>query len=352
MKIGFDAKRYYHNHTGLGNYSRTVVGALQTGWADSVECMLYDAGSFDRTFRLGRKAKADGCDLFHGLSNELPRDVAKAGLPSLVTLHDVAWRTFPSMYHWVDRQLYDLKYGHSCRIATRVLAISESTKRDCMRFYDVPEERIDVLYQPVGQGFYTPLTAEEADQELTKLPPLPHDFVLSVGSINARKNLLGLVKALALVPQGQRPPLVVVGNGHEYRREVERYIAAQHMQDDVIILGNVNDSRTLQALYSRCLLMAYPSFYEGFGLPVVEAALQRTPVLTSTVSSLPEAAGDGALLVDPSSVESIHEGLVRMLDDQQLALALGEKAEQYARRNFDPKTQTERLMGIYKKLKS
>jgi len=349
MKIAYDAKRYYHNHTGLGNYSRTVVGGVQTDFPE-IDCVLYDEKSWSRTFHLGRKAKAEGCDLFHGLSNELPMDIVHAGIPSLVTLHDVAWRTFPKMYHWADRQIYDFKYGRACKNATKVLAISESTKRDCMRFYGIPEENIEVLYQPVGPNFYTPLNETEIAEELKKLPTLPKEFILNVGSINARKNLLGLVQALERIPADLRPPLVVIGNGHEYRREVERYIAQHQMEKDVLILGNVNDSKTLQALYSRCLVMAYPSFYEGFGLPVVEAALQKAPVLTSTVSSLPEAAGDGAILADPTSVESIHDGLSKLLDDRSFAQELGNKAYRYAVSNFDAKVQTRKLVAIYEKM--
>lgn len=349
MKIGFDAKRYYHNHTGLGNYSRTIVGGIQTDFPD-VDCVLYDEKSLTRTLRLGRKAVAEGCDLYHGLSNELPFDIQNAGIPSVVTLHDVAWRTFPDMYHWADRQIYDFKYGRSCQHATRVIAISESTKRDCIRFYHIPEERIEVIYQPVQPTFYQPLTQDEITTELQKLPTLPTEFILNVGSINSRKNLLGLVKALERIPVDQRPPLVVIGNGHEYKREVETYLTAHNMTNSVTILGNVHDARTLQALYSRCLLMAYPSFYEGFGLPVVEAALQSTPVLTSTVSSLPEAAGDGAILADPASVDSIHEGLCRLLDNRGLATELGAKAHAYASSHFNPKRQTQALYQLYQNL--
>ena len=116
MKIGFDAKRYYHNNTGLGNYSRTIVGGLQEMFPEN-EYTLYDEKSFARTFRLGRKAADDGCDIFHGLSNEIPFDLVGKRTKSIVTIHDVAWRTFPAMYHWADRQIYDYKYGRSCRKA-------------------------------------------------------------------------------------------------------------------------------------------------------------------------------------------------------------------------------------------
>ena len=150
MKIAYDAKRYYHNRTGLGNYSRTLVSCMASRHED-VEAVLYDSKSLERTFRLGRKAAGEGCELFHGLNNELPRDIMKAGIPSIVTMHDVAWRTFPDMYKPWDRLIYDWKYGWSARHASHVVCISESTKRDVMHYYNVPEERISVIYQPVQE---------------------------------------------------------------------------------------------------------------------------------------------------------------------------------------------------------
>jgi len=356
MKIGYDAKRYYHNHTGLGNYSRAIVAGQQQNFPDE-EYALYDLKSIDRSFRLGQRAKSEGCDLLHGLSNELPLNIQKVGIASLVTVHDVAWRTFPDMYHWIDRKIYDYKYGRSCQHATHVLAISDSTKRDVMNFYDVPESRISVIYQPVQELFYTPLSQEESQQILQTAveqhqlsQPLPQQFILNVGSINSRKNLLGLVKALELIPSDQRPLLLVVGNGREYRREVEEYITRHELSRYVQIETNVRDNKILQALYSRASLMAYPSHYEGFGLPVVEAALQQCPILTSDVSSLPEAAGPGALLCHPDEVESIHDKLVELLDYPDIAHNLAVEAEKYARHRFEPKSLAKQMHELYLKL--
>ena len=199
MKIGFDAKRYYHNHTGIGNYSRAIIKGLQALYPDD-DYLLYD-----------------------------PADILKSGVRSIVTLHDTAWRTYPQMYHWIDRQIYDYKYGRSCHIANHVLAISESTKKDVMRFYDIPEVKISVIYQPVQELFYKSLSGDEADRLIADAvssgmlsAALPKDFILNVGSINSRKNLLGLVRALELIPAEQRPPLLVVGNGHEYKPATTR----------------------------------------------------------------------------------------------------------------------------------
>lgn len=351
MKIAFDAKRYYHNNTGLGNYSRTLVNALQRLAPDN-EYVLYDEPSLSRTFSMAHKAQAAGCDIFHGLSNELPLRLPKGDMRTIVTMHDVAWLTFPDMYHFADRHIYDFKYGRSCRKADTVVAISESTKRDVMRFYGVPEERVEVIYQPVQQYYYTPLTDAEADKCISEHfgDSLPNDFILYVGSINSRKNLLALVKALDALPKDNRPLLLVVGNGREYRREVEAYIAAHNLTNYVRIETNIHNNTLLQALYKRARIFVYPSFYEGFGLPVVEAALQQTPVITTTVSSLPEAAGPDACLVDPHAADchmQIAHYIDLLLTDEEKNRTVARLMDEYSRTHFDPDTLTMQMLALY-----
>lgn len=355
MKIAYDAKRYYHNRTGLGNYSRTLVNSMQQLFPNE-EFVLYDEKSYTRTFRLGRKAKQDGCQLYHGLSNELPMDCLKADIRSVVTIHDVAWRTFPDMYTIFDRHIYDWKYGWAARHADRVVCISESTKHDVQRFYGVPEERLLVIYQPVQQLFYERI-GNKANQEKTDNPanstpttPLPSNYLLQVGSVNSRKNLLGTLTALSRIPAEQRPPLVVVGSGREYMERCRSFAAAHLRPDDVIWLGSVNDNYELQRLYAGALAMVYPSHYEGFGLPVVEALLQGTPVLTSSVSSLPEAAGPGALLVNPADTDDICHALRSLIDDAQLRQRLAEEGERYCRCTFTVALQAQQMMQLYSSL--
>ena len=361
MKIAYDAKRYYHNRTGLGNYSRTLVSCMASRHED-VEAVLYDSKSQERTFRLGRKAAGEGCELFHGLSNELPRDIMKAGIPSIVTMHDVAWRTFPDMYKPWDRLIYDWKYGWSAKHASHVVCISESTKRDVMHYYNVPEERISVIYQPVQEVFYRPSKSPlKGDFQHAVASPFNGDggglspslggvgggFLLTVGSINSRKNLLGMVQALELLPEDERPPLVVVGNGREYRQKVEQYISEHHLAEWVRIESNIHDAETLKSLYANALCMLYPSFYEGFGLPVVEASLQRCPVITSNVSSLPEAAGPDSIQVNPGSPEEIADALHRLLNDEAERRQRGEAGYRYCMEHFHPDVLTEQMYELY-----
>lgn len=347
MNIAFDAKRYFHNHTGLGNYSRTLIGNLQQFHPENHYTLL-DEKSLRRTFRLGHEAAKAGAEVLMGLSNELSFDIDRhktSPVRGIVTMHDVAWRTFPNMYHLPDRLLYDWKYGSSCRRAHRIICISESTRRDVMRYYDVEPERITTVYQPVQSLFYNPLSEAEVESLVGAEP----DFILYVGSLNSRKNLLALLEALTLMTPENRPRLIVVGNGHEYRRKVEAYIVQHNLQAYVDIRTNVNDNRLLQALYTKAKVFVYPSFYEGFGLPIVEAALQQTPVITTNVSSLPEAAGPDAFYIDPHASDAPHqlaEHLSLLLTDSKLRLEKGLQLEAYARATFDPEVLTHQLMEV------
>jgi len=397
MKIAFDAKRAYCNFTGLGNHSRTTLDILMEYFPEN-EYLLYtpkvrrcevtqryldDArlvtqmpkgmvrGGLWRSFCMADDARRDGADVFHGLSNELPFGIRRSGMASVVTIHDVAFKTFPDMYHWMDRKIYDRKWRYAVRHADRIIAISECTKRDILRFYDVPEEKISVVYQPVAPSYYGPSPQPSPEwegavrgQELStssfgqsNVTTPSHlgvgwgegPYMLYVGSINSRKNLLGAVKALEMLSASVRIPLYIVGGGREYKREVEQYIAAHNLEKWTKFLTNVSNEQ-LHELYRKARLFVYPSFYEGFGLPLVEARLSGCPVISSNVSSLPEAAGNHALLVDPSDISAIGKAMDSLITDDQLHDTLAQASREEAMQTLHPQVLASQLMGVYQKV--
>ena len=377
MRIAFDAKRLFNNNTGLGNYSRTIVRGLREAFPDNdyllftpranesslTHTFLHDdryevftpkrkfLSSFWRTFSMGKAAARAGADIFHGLSHELPTGLRSRGVHSVLTVHDVAFKTFTDMYHWHDRQIYDMKLRHACRQAEAIVAISESTKRDVMRFYHVDEKKIQVIYQPVQDIFYTPFTQEEAREMIhEQLPALPDDFMLYVGSINSRKNLMGIVQAMEGMSADLIPPLVIVGRGGGYKEKVSGYISSHRLDNRFIWMENLSDNQLLKALYTCAHLFLYPSFYEGFGLPVVEAQLSGCPVLTSQVSSLPEAGGDAALLVNPRSPDDIRSGIERFFSDSNLRQDMVQQGRHHAETMFNPVELARQMMSLYQKL--
>ena len=251
------------------------------------------------------------------------------------------------MYHWNDILIYDLKFKYSCKNSDRIIAISENTKRDIMNFYNVSEEKIDVVYQPVNDIYYTPISKDNARKLLNA--DIPNDYLLYVGTINSRKNLLSIIKAIELLPQDLQIPLIIIGNGREYKQKVLEYISEHHIEKNIIWAG-FTDITMLQAYYTCAKAFIYPSFYEGFGLPVVEAMLCGAPVISSTVSSLPEAAGPSSLLVDPNDVEELSHAIRKVLTDDDLCNHMISSGMEYANNMFNPQKLANKLIETYDKL--
>jgi glycosyltransferase involved in cell wall biosynthesis len=239
----------------------------------------------------------------------------------VVTVHDLAFRRMPESApastrrwlagfdDWLDR-------------AARVVAVSEGTRRDLLELTRVEEERVRVIPLGVDTSVFRPLPAAETRAAAERLG-VTGPYVLSLGAIEPRKNLPALVEAFGRLPDGDRPWLVITGGGVRWNPEGERVLEAAPVRlrpaarGRVLLTGFV-PREDVVALLSGALALAYPSRYEGFGLPVLEAMACGTPVLTSDVSALAEVAGDAAVLVDPERVESIAEGLERVLRDDAL----------------------------------
>lgn len=376
MNIGFDAKRLYNNFTGLGNHSRTTIDILTNyypentyylytpkvkqhnmmlSYLDKEYCQTmfpkkFIKGSIWRTFGMASDLKRDKIDLFHGLSNELPVGIHKCNIPSVVTIHDVAFKSFRDMYHWQDCKIYDMKWRYAIKHADRIIVISEFTKQELMRYYNIDESRIDILYQPVNPSFYEEsiLSQEEIDKQLSAYP---EDFMLYVGSINSRKNLLGIVKAIELLPKDLQIPVIAVGDNSCYKADVQQYIASHHLEHLVIFPDHRIEDNELHLLYQKARVFVFPSFYEGFGLPVVEALLKGCPVVTSNVSGLIEAGGPFSLHADPHSAEDISNKIKMVLTDDDLRNEMISGGKEFAMNTYHPSVLAERLMGIYNSLR-
>lgn len=374
MKIGFDAKRLYNNFTGLGNYSRTLVNDLHTNYPED-ELYLYTpkiehspetdlflqrpelhtrqhtgkGSAYWRTFSIKKDLIQDGIDIYHGLSHEIPVGIQHTSIKSVVTIHDIIYKTFPRMFSPIDRMIYDRKFRYSCKHADKIIAISQSTKNDIIRYFDIPADKIEVIYQAINPVFYQLQDDEKARQTVAAYR-VPKDFMLYVGTINSRKNLLSVLQAYDLLPNDLQLPFVVIGKGGKYKEEVLKYITSRHLVHKMIMIDSLNDSLTLQAFYQQAKLFVFPSVYEGFGLPVAEALLSKTPVITSSMSSLPEAGGAAPLYVAPYDIGSISEGIRRLLSDTEARTKMIEKGYEYAHRKFDPRVLCAKVHDLYKQL--
>lgn len=375
MKIGFDAKRLYNNFTGLGNYSRTLVENLHQNFP-SDQYFLYTPRIKEeivtqpflqntdyktichkgllknlwRTSYIKKDLRKDKIDLFHGLSHEIPLNIDRTNIRSVVTMHDTAYLTYPKMYSAIDRVMYDYKFRYACKHADKIIAISESTKQDIIRYFGTPEDKIEVIYQAIQPIFYKRQSSEIAKQ-IVQQHNLPSDYLLYVGSINSRKNLMSIVKALTLLPKDMQIPLVIVGNGRQYKNEVLKYATEKNIIDKLILINNLHDPSELQALYQEARIFIYPSFYEGFGLPVTEALLSKVPVITSNLSSLPEAGGADCCYVNPNQAEEITESITMILSDDVKRQNMIEKGFLFAHEQFNVKKLTSQVHNLYQDIR-
>lgn len=378
MNIGFDAKRAYHNGTGLGHYSRTLIRSLSAYHPDN-EYYLFNPKP-SNLFRLEGKnlheilprqfvhklfssawrsswVKSDlkkfNIGLYHGLSHEIPVGINKTGIKSVVTIHDLIHERHPEQYNAVDVKIYSKKFRYACAHADKVIAISEQTKRDIIAFYKTPEEKIRVCYQSCNPAFGQAVSEEEK-KKIKKQYGLPERYFLSVGSIIERKNLLNICKAISLL-ENLDIPLVVIGDGGTYKKRVKDYVRENKLEKKVIFLSEnpaaissaaFRSAVDFPAIYQSAVAMIYPSFFEGFGIPVLEALWSKLPVITSTVSCLPEAGGDGAYYVDPNSPEQMADAMKHIYSDSVLAASMIEKGWHHAQ-NFTQKKCADAVMDVY-----
>jgi len=251
-------------------------------------------------------------DLLHGLAYALPLTTT---IPTVVTVHDLTFVLFPEAFP-KSKQLY-LSHitARSCKQARVVIADSQATAQDLQRLFDVPAEKIQVIYTGIDERYH-PLPAEQI-AAYRRQKGWPENFVLMVGTLEPRKNHLGLIEAYAHYRHQARHPLPLLiggGKGWHFGRIFQR-VQELNLENAIRFLGFV-PWEDLPWLYNAAALFVYPSRYEGFGLPVAEAMRCGTPVITSSVSSLPEVGGDAAMTIDPDDADALAAAMLRLLETE------------------------------------
>lgn len=365
MNIAFDAKRAFQNNTGLGNYSRTLISSLATYYPmhnyflyapkltgmfnTSLETVLpqkrlhrWFKGAWRSKYVVGELMHKK-IDIYHGLSHEIPFGIHKSGVKSVVTMHDLIFERYPGQYNPIDVQTYRRKAKYACKFADKVIAISEQTKQDLIHYYHTPAEKIEVVYQSCDESF----GVKQDVQKMLDSYRLPEHYFLYVGSIIARKNLLGILQAMLLLKGEINTPLIILGNGSGYKKKVQAFIAQHQLEKQVIFLNDTVKFafKDLPALYQGAKALIYPSLFEGFGIPILEALWSHTPVITSTGSCFGETAGDAALYINPLQPATIAEA-IKALNNTALVQDMKEKGWRHAQ-NFTREKCAAGVMKVY-----
>ena len=367
LKIGFDAKRIVRNGTGLGSYGRTLVNDLaqyplrlnlyapdkgrddlrtQIVERDNIAFVYPTSRHFKSYWRsrgIVDDLKRDGIQLFHGLSGELPFGIRKSGIKSVVTIHDLIFLRHPEFYNPIDVQIYKWKFRQTIKEADYIIAISECTKRDILEYGGnlVSEDKITLIYQSCSPRFNT-----SQNYKTSNLNSKLGCYVLSVGSIEPRKNTMLPLKALHHLPDDIS--LVLVGRHTAYTDKLIQYARANGLEHRLHILHGVPDT-DLPALYAGAECFVYPSVYEGFGIPIIEAISCGLPVVACTGSCLEEAGGPDSLYVAPNDAIGMANAIRRSLkgaDDREERI---QRSMDYIRR-FSGTDVAGQVVDVYKRV--
>ncbi|WP_407481358.1 glycosyltransferase family 4 protein [Elizabethkingia meningoseptica] len=364
MKIGYDAKRFFHNTSGLGNYSRDLIRTLSDYFPENQYFLFskntsertksllernniffkkISKGKFARQTKMGKDAQNENCDIFHGLSGELPLKWGRKEIKKIVTIHDLIFLRYPKFYSFFDRKIHTWKFKSAAKEADLIIAISEQTKKDIITYFKTPEAKIRVVYQTCHESFKQHFSGKEFNAVKEKFN-LPEKFILNVGTIEERKNLFSVVKAI----QGTDIPLVVVGKGTKYSQRIEKFIAEHKMQEQVHFLTGVNMTELAQ-IYQLAEVFIYPSLYEGFGIPVIEALFSKTPVITSNTSCLPEAGGPDSLYINPENIQDIKSKILHLWENPDEGRRRAEKSFRFVQK-FNEESIAKEVFQLYTEL--
>jgi glycosyltransferase involved in cell wall biosynthesis len=367
VRVAIDARKL-HDY-GIGTYVRNLLGELARHDGDHRYVLLCRPGDADRlraespqfearVLRSGHYSVSEllaaplavsraRVDLFHAphyvVSPLMPR-------PYVVTIHDCIHLRFPQYLpnrraHVYARAMMTM----AARRASRVLTVSNASKEDILRYLGVPADKVEVIYNGLDARFAAPPTAEAIERVRDRYM-LPSRFVLYAGNIKPHKNVDRLIEAYALVRQRGFEDLKLLIIGEEVTRfpHLRRLVHRHHLHGHVRFFGYVADA-TLSVLYRLASVFVFPSLYEGFGLPPLEAMAMGAPVIASNVSSLPEVVGDAAILIDPTSPDAIADAIARVLTDDALRADLVRRGHARAQA-FSWERSVDRVRQVYREL--
>lgn len=356
MRVGIDAKRAYQNKSGLGNYSRDVISSLIK--EEEINLHLFTSDLKKEIFRVPEKIKLhvpknkllknywrlfgikkiiknENIEIFHGLSNEIPIGINKK-VKCVVTIHDLIFKRYPSFYNTIDRFIYSKKTKYACQRAQKIISVSKQTKKDLINYFNINPEKIEVIYQSCHNAFKSKLKNEN----ILKKYQIPVDFILYVGTIEKRKNLKFILQAIRKKPEIN---LVCIGEKKSYYNDVLNFISKHKIKNNIIFL-KLNSVNDLSDIYKKAKCLVYPSIYEGFGIPIIEALYSEIPVITTDKPVFKEAGGNHCIYTNKT--EEFKEEIIKIWKKKKINNPLARKWAE----KFNSSNQARQIINIYQKL--
>ena len=329
MKIGFDASRAFTaKKTGTENYSYQILKHLAQidhknqyyiylasqhdglrNWPANFKFVPISNHLLWTQIGLAGQIFKDPVDLLFVPAHTLPI-IRRGNIKTTVTVHDLGAQYLPQTHQLKQRLYLNFMTHYQLRSATCIIAVSQATKADLVEKVGIDPRKITVIYEGYNQSLFKPMPSIKQEKVLAKYNLKPGGYFLFVGTIQPRKNLTRLIQAFAdyLKTSSKHERLVLIGSKGWLSEEIYTLPKQLQLQDKVFFLGYVGDEK-LPHFYSGAKAFLFPSLFEGFGLPILEAMACGCPVLTSNISSMPEVADNAAILVDPYSVDSILKGI-------------------------------------------
>ncbi len=354
MRIGFDAKRYFNNSSGLGNYSRDLVNSLQKFYTQN-EYLLFSKNNlkslygaytmpapnitnpFWRTYGMVKNINDFDLQIFHGLSNELPWGKWNNNIQKIVTIHDVIFKLFPSYYSLIDRNIYNIKTKHAIQIADKIIATSKATAHDLIKHYNCNPEKIKVVYQTCHSAHWQNYSTEQIDSFI-KDKQLPERYLLYVSSFQQRKNHIKLIKAFSKVTDTSTH-LVLAGHSGNTLSDCVQLVKELNLQKRVHFITSIKTTE-LPLLYRGAISFVYPSKMEGFGIPLIEAACAGLPIAYNNIPVFNEIAPTSALPFDENIEHSFSQTIIQLANMPKMNY-------QEHLHQFTPESCAQRTMEVY-----
>lgn len=364
MRIGYDAKRIFHNASGLGNYSRDLVRILASRYLED-SFHLYNPKNAKRNLwkalpnttthkpkgiwkwlhsiwrqgPISRQLKKDKIDVYHGLSGELPNGL---NIPSVVTVHDLIFYRYPELYNLIDVFIHKRKIRHAVKKATKIVAISEQTKADLVEYTGIPASKIKVIYQGCHPVFKTTFTKKVLER-IAEKHNLPEKYILFVGTLEDRKNALFIAEALEKTSHN----LVFVGKIKSHGEKLKSFVKSKGIEDRVLFIQNISIEE-LAAVYQNATVFCYPSFFEGFGIPIIEALYSGIPVVTTQGGCFSEGGGPSSIYINPKDKQALQNAIELLFSESKEERKLRiEKGYTYVQR-FNDNVIAENWNSCYK----